>query len=151
MRTLRLLLVLLMTGCADPERPSGVESPMEQFQRLASAPQGLRFIDSERLGARVDGASCELTFLDDSRVRIDGFGYNILFANGSYSFANADTIEIHLVWDEPDWPVMTLSRKGGELLLHREDGETRGYPVWIFWEWALENFYPLRSPLGLRD
>jgi hypothetical protein len=141
------MITAFAIGCSEPEPLTKPESPKDRFLRIVSLGDGLTFIDSSGVGARIGGVSCELKFLENSRVELVGYGYSISFAEGSYTFVTPETIAISLDWDDPDWPQMTLSSEGGELLLKREDGETLGYPRWIFWEDSLPGFYPLRASI----
>ena len=138
----------MLVGCAEQETETDKETPREQFLRLATIGEGLKFVDNQLMGARVDGASCEMTFRGDSTLRVDGFGYGIDFANGTYSFEGEDVLILELEWNEPDWPRMRLSREEGVLLLQREDGKKEADPPWTFWEWAVKDFYPLRATLS---
>ena len=141
----------MLVGCAEQETETDKETPREQFLRLATIGEGLKFVDNQLMGARVDGASCEMTFRGDSTLRVDGFGYGIDFANGTYSFEGEDVLILELEWNEPDWPRMRLSRDEGALLLQREDGKKEADPLWTFWEWAVKDFYPLRAALPDED
>jgi len=144
--TFGLLFISGCRGAAVPEAEGNNTSPRTHLERLIKKSGEVRFHGWNGTEHN-ESVYFHMSFLKDSNVKLEVFGYNVDFVSGSYSFVDDATIKVTFTNQDyiDDWPLLRLTEEGGDLLISRDDGKTGWHINWPLSPEAIQDIWPART------
>lgn len=153
--------LLFLASCDRDERaaqgspPQRTDPPSAIFKQEMDFHGKLLFVDTAKLGARVDRTSIELQFMDDSRVIMHSYAYNLTSHLGTYVLSPGQ--EVTLRFEELErqekltWPTMILSVENDRLVLTRKDGSRSLEGYWNLYPEAAGKLFPMKAKTKIAE